>query len=383
MQTTYNKIIADGISPVLSWSFPQTGGIVMADFNDIVSIGEDLGIVLPNATLQSAGQSIIFNNIGEDAIFLRDYLGHSIIKGEGGSDAPLLVGQIVQIYLTSNATADGVWQVIPYANGINSIASISFTSTNNTILINDEFSEIVGPPTGAINLELGEKLTTLDNQLGDNNGYIVFSELNGVSTWSTRTFINGDGNIEILYTDGVSANTSMNLADSITIADTVSVNGVVINNQGITQSSDEDILNINAAAGVSVNGVVIESTGNIALNNLVVTGAFDYGPMPKGWCYFVDTITGITSNITVNAKAGIISNVTGTNGIYTVSFSPSLTNNNYAVFLTLGRSPTSSIVPFNGFVSSKNNSSCVIYAMDSLGNILPVEGGISVMIMSL
>ncbi len=155
---------------LLSWPFPQTVGLVIADFNDITANQADLGVRLPNATLQPPGQSIIFNNIGTNPVFLRDFTGNSIIKGDGGVAAPLLSGKIVQIYLTG-VTSAGVWQVIPYGSGVSTISALRFQATNDSILVNDGIIPVdISPPGGIIDLILGDKLTSLDDQLDTTDG---------------------------------------------------------------------------------------------------------------------------------------------------------------------------------------------------------------------
>ncbi len=148
----------------------------------------------------------------------------------------------------------------------------------------------------------------------------MFERNNDAFTWSTRTFINNDGNVSIIYLSGVEDNTAINLSANIIIDQSIQVGNTKLSPGGLFNT---DIINITSDMDVVINGNITSNAGDLAITgDFAVAGIIDYFPIPKGWYYFVDILTGLTSNITINAKSSIINNVTGTNGIGLLATTP-------------------------------------------------------------
>lgn len=73
---------------------------------DISTSVVSLSVILPSALKASPGQTILFNNIGTQTLLVKDSTGVQIVS--------LVPGSLWQVYLTSNATAAGLWVALQY-----------------------------------------------------------------------------------------------------------------------------------------------------------------------------------------------------------------------------------------------------------------------------
>ena len=80
----------------LSWAYPFTGGVVVANINDVSASADGYTLTLPPANLVPTGTTLLFNNIGFHHFIILDNIGLPIT---GSTIAP---GGIIQIYLTSS-----------------------------------------------------------------------------------------------------------------------------------------------------------------------------------------------------------------------------------------------------------------------------------------
>lgn len=69
-------------------------------------------ITLPDATMVSQGQDVLFRNTGDESFTVRDASGNSI--------ATVSAGQVKFFYLTNNTSAAGVWGVVQFGVGSSS-----------------------------------------------------------------------------------------------------------------------------------------------------------------------------------------------------------------------------------------------------------------------
>ena len=102
---------------VLTWPFSFTGGNTVADINDINPDQDDWTIAMPDATLASNGQYVIFNNISAFDVIILD-----------NSLAPITTldaGDVKELYLYNTSTPEGLWRVIPYGSVTNAITAVS------------------------------------------------------------------------------------------------------------------------------------------------------------------------------------------------------------------------------------------------------------------
>lgn len=94
-------------SLTLVWPFEALDDTyVAANIIDINATAASLTVSMPNATLISAGQANLFNNVGANAFTVVDYSGNTIITVAPGAQW--------FVYLTSNATVNGTWRSIRY-----------------------------------------------------------------------------------------------------------------------------------------------------------------------------------------------------------------------------------------------------------------------------
>lgn len=95
------------VSLSLVWPFEALDNTyVAANIIDLNATAASLTVSMPNATLASTGQTVLFNNVGANAFTVVDYSGNTIITVAPGAQW--------FVYLISNATTNGTWRSIRY-----------------------------------------------------------------------------------------------------------------------------------------------------------------------------------------------------------------------------------------------------------------------------
>jgi len=371
-QVSYQKItLTEDIT--LSWPSSFATSTVAAGFNDVEPNQDGWVITLPDATLASPGNDIIFNNIS---------VYNFIIKKNDGSD-PYTVpaGQIVDFKLYDDSTSSGGWRIIPFLGGYNGITSFTAQSTDNTIVITNG---VVSPPGATINFQLPESIKNL-NQL-DVPGIVVATGNNPL-TWNAVELV-ADSNFTITNADGVDGNPQFALNTSLSGLASIGVGGLTLTGSvisaGVTDGSVE--IASDGTGSVFINGVEIDNSTNSNITvpgNLTVNGSFNNPFTPKAWCTFIDVIVGESNQITLEGHANVTS-VTGSNGNYTINFVTPLTNiNDYGVLITMGTTGGTSPFVSHGFWTVRNSSYVTISIVDASGVLVSsVPNGVTVMIMS-
>src|SRR5262252_1041867 len=97
----------------LYWPIEQAlpGTSVFADIIESTP-GVGLSISMPDATIAALGQSCLVNNLGANALTIKDFAGNTI-----GS---VPSGQVWQFYLDANTTQAGVWKTFQFGTGVSS-----------------------------------------------------------------------------------------------------------------------------------------------------------------------------------------------------------------------------------------------------------------------
>lgn len=92
------------VDTILQWPVEQqVGGIdVVSTIIDLSASAPGLNVDMPDATLVSPGQSVLFNNVGGQTITVRDQDGGTIISLSSGS--------AWYVYLIDNTDAAGTWR---------------------------------------------------------------------------------------------------------------------------------------------------------------------------------------------------------------------------------------------------------------------------------
>lgn len=146
---------------------------------DVTPSASGYSVVLPDATLTGAGQTVLFNNLsGSFDFFVKDYAGNTI--------ATVAFGTQWQVYLAATTTAAGTWRVFRYGAstatvqpsalagyGVTVTGSTlsqstpvtTFNSSPRTVLTSDRAQMLVWVGTGAGSLNLPSAATAGNNFL--------------------------------------------------------------------------------------------------------------------------------------------------------------------------------------------------------------------------
>ncbi len=334
-QSSYQQInLTSNIT--LSWPFSFQEGPTIADINNVNANSGNFKITLPDATLVSAGQNILFNNISANAF--------RVMNNDGVTEiTTILAGEIYYLYLSNASTPNGVWTPIPFGSGTSAINLIEAETTGKTLAITNG---TLTPPGGIITFETTDSISNLISNVKA-PGLLVLKSLNP-STYETRTLLGG-GNISITNGDGVNAAPIFSLATSLGGIDSIVVGDLQLSGKTITTTASNGGIVIKGIGTgvVTINGLQIDSNANITgANNLTlngtltVTGAFSSPTAPKVIFNFTDTSVPAGNTVTLLNQYNVDS-VIGSNGTYTITFTNALTSggvpsSNYAVNFGLG-----------------------------------------------
>jgi hypothetical protein len=116
----------------LEWPLESSGELPpAARIIDVTPDASGWDIVLPDATLTGAGQTILFNNLsGSRSFFVKDFAGNTL--------ATVAFGEQWQVYLAATTTAAGTWRVFRYGASTatvqpSSLAGFGLTVTDSTL----------------------------------------------------------------------------------------------------------------------------------------------------------------------------------------------------------------------------------------------------------
>ncbi len=360
-QNSYQEIVlVEDLT--LTWPSSFNGGPVVNDINNVRVEDADLTISLPDATLVSPGQNMIFRNvtdIGESFTVMCNDGTTGIIE--------LPPGESCLVYLTSSATVNGVWDIIPTLGGFSGITGLTAQSTDSSITIT---GSPVSAPSGVLNFKLPPSITNL-NKLNDTD-FLIVTNTNPL-TFKTVELLGGEN---ITITDGnglgtdpiIDLNTTVTSLTSLTVGDMTLSGGVITSNE----ANGNIQIATSGTGSVQINGVSISSGGALSglTNFLGLTG----------FSFFTDTLVGMGNQI-VNKKNVNIPSITGSAGTYILHFDTPMPDLNYGVIMTLGS--TGGSLPFisNCYVTVRELTSVTIIVTDASGElVLAVPHGISVII---
>jgi len=359
---SYSKIILNN-DIKLSWPYPRTEGIVVSNINDVSSGNDAYTVTLPPANTVETGTSLLFNNVGQ-----KDF---TVLYNDGTPLTNVMIpGEVIQIYLTENLTNKGVWRVVPFGGGSSGIVSFSTESGNNSLQITNS---TVIPPTGNIIFKIADSLNNLNNLTTQvQNGFLVITG-NTPLSFVTRK-IAGGSNINVQSSDGETGDAIINLADSLVGLSGINVGNLLISVNTITTASgDQDINLATVDTGViNLNSTQIDNVGNMSVPGKIINPA-----TAKAYCFFYDN-NAASNNIQIESSFNIAS-VSGAQGSYVITFATPFPDGNYAVLPALARG-TEVIAPFQVFFRSRSATEVIIFATDTLGNLLPVLDGVSVVV---
>lgn len=369
-QSSYQLINLTGdIS--LSWPFSFQGGAVVADINNINPTSSGFKIAMPNATLASSGQNIIFNNISAFSFQI-------VAFDNTTSIVTIAAGQIYYLYLSNSSTTNGSWIPIPFGGGSSNINSVTAQSSDSSITIT---GSPLSPPGGTINFKLPTSIQNL-NTLAD-VGFPVVKSTSPL-TWTARDILGGS-NISVSNASGVADDPIISLNPVVTNLSSVEVGDLTLSGSVITTDIVNGGVQLSSAGTgkVQINGLSIDTSANITgVNNLTVGGTFNNPRTPKVLFTFTDTLTPGPSHIIVTQDSSNVSTITGSGGIYTITFTTALSSTNYGVFFGLGSTGGSSPLVTHAFWTLKTVNAVTIAVVDASGVLVTaVPNGITGMIM--
>ena len=231
----------------------------------------------------------------------------------------------------------------------------------------------VTPPTGNIIFKIADSLNNLNNLATQvQNGFLVITG-NTPLSFVTRK-IGGGSNINVQSGDGETNDVIINLADSLVGLSSINVGNLLISVNTITTASgDQDINLATVDDGViNLNSTQIDNVGNMSVPGKIINPA-----TAKAYCFFYDN-NAASNNIQIESSFNIAS-VSGAQGSYVITFATPFPDGNYAVLTALSRG-TEVIAPFQVFFRSRSATEVIIFATDTLGNLLPVLDGVSVVV---
>lgn len=345
--------------------------VTAANMMDVTASIGGLNVFLPDATQTTPGFSISFNNVGANSFNI-------VLNDRQTLLTNIAVGNVVTIYLYDTTTINGKWRIIPFGGGVNAISSLNLTSMDNSINITNG---AISPPGGTINIGLPTLIAAIEGLTIGTPGILSLNPSTNI--WSLISLVD-DINIVITNPTGVTGNPSISLNDIILVSQ-VTAGNVVINNNLITNTDSGSILSIvsnGTNSALNLNSVLVDTEGNISgINNLGVEGAFNSTNTAKAWCRFSNTSGQIATLSAYNVSAVSYNN---SNYQYTLSFTTSMGNTNYGVFISCANNnSTPPLPPRIGYDVVKQLNSVTIVLTDSAGEMLAdIPEGVSVMIFS-
>ena len=140
--------IALTVDVTLSWPEETSTSINLATkIIDVTAASAGLKIFLPNAAKAGNGETILFNNLGAHTFTVVDSTGVQVVTPTSGT--------LWQIYLTSNATAAGIWETLQYGASLAN-ANASALAGTGIIAVGTLLSQSVPITTFNSNYVLGD-----------------------------------------------------------------------------------------------------------------------------------------------------------------------------------------------------------------------------------
>jgi hypothetical protein len=132
----------------LSWPEETSTSINLATkIIDVTAASAGLKLFLPNAAKAGNGETILFNNLGAYTFTVVDSTGVQVVTPASGT--------LWQIYLTSNATAAGLWETLQYGASLSN-ANASALAGTGIIAVGTLLSQSVPITTFNSNYVLGD-----------------------------------------------------------------------------------------------------------------------------------------------------------------------------------------------------------------------------------
>lgn len=249
----------------------NTGVPVLARIIDIVPSGA-YAILMPDATLTGAGQTVLFNNLGPSTVTIKSFTGTTL--------ASISAGTTWQLYLADNSTPSGTWRAFQFGATTAQaqaamLAGYGLTATGSTLSQSAPTSTLA--TTYTVGASDRAKLFVWTSSLGTlnlpsvsvvGNGFFVSFSNQGSGNWT----IDGDGSdtIDGALTKVLPPGTSVTLI----------TDGLVWYSLGFGQAttSNFDYTSINLTgqtspytlSGAELNRVAYDFVGTLVANMVIV-----------------------------------------------------------------------------------------------------------------
>lgn len=345
-------------------------------------------------------------------------------QGAGNSTTDLILNTVnidSKANITNVASLDSMGAITCQTIGTGAVTS---PFVNASVITNDVTGGglvITSNNTGTTQLQLNSVIIDSAANVSNANslaviGQITTSTLNSTTSITTpnATITNGittpmvtgvqetaNGNITIssypnlssvtnLILNGVNIDSDSNITKAVSIT-TDTINSTTITSTTLTIGNIAAPL-VDGSSSLSLNGVIIDNlqnvseidtltATNITVTDLTVNGNYKNKGVANAWVVFSDNGQA-TNNITI-ANSFNVATVVGGQGVYTISFSNLINSSplySYAINVTLFRG-TETLAPLLAYPTSPITSQQVnIMTVDTLGNLLPVTDGVSVVI---
>ncbi len=325
-QNSYRVINLDG-NLKTSWATSFDGGYLIQDINDVDANVTGATLFLPEVDIVNQGQSVVLNNISA-----------TDFEVSTSASAPLTTikaGEVYEFYLYDNTVSGGLWRVIPYGGGSNNINNVVLTSPDSSIVITNGN---VTPPGGTVDFQLPESLFNLNNVA--TKGLVTITG-DSPLTWLTRSILGGD-NIVVTNGDGVTDNPIISLNNNITNVNSATLGNIKITGNIIDSNNNDMTIDTGSSDLTVTNNVIVKGNetinGTLTVNgntifdaNVTINGVFNSPWNSTGFFSFTDNLTPPGNTIIITSKTPNIDSITGSAGVYQVSFDPPFNNTNYVV----------------------------------------------------
>jgi hypothetical protein len=112
-ELSYYSVALNTTDVVLSWPLDTNSSEnIAASIVEVNCTVGGLSIFMPPADLASTGQTTLFNNVGTQTFTVKDTGGNTIMT--------VASGELWQVYLADNTTANGTWRQYQYGVGVSS-----------------------------------------------------------------------------------------------------------------------------------------------------------------------------------------------------------------------------------------------------------------------
>lgn len=167
----------------LQWPINGNTTSVVANIIDVIATTSGLSLIMPSAQAVSVGQSTLINNIGANSFAVKNAGGGLIVNISPG------IAQYV--YLTTNTTDNGTWDVVQFGAGTSAANAASLAGYGLTALTTDlntstavttfsaNYTFIFGDMSSMYTWTGGAGTATMPSAVSSGSGWFIIIKNNG------------------------------------------------------------------------------------------------------------------------------------------------------------------------------------------------------------